>query len=1025
MKFEGVVGTSDLPDIFQLLVSSGRVGALVVNQGRVQKRVFFTPEGVTLPFDTEQSNRLLGQILLARGLITEPQLVAALERQRASKMPIGEILVNLGATKAEAVQEALAYQLREDLFDLLTWEKAAFEFEEGAAPPKGGRAFLRTPTFNPDEIVMEAARRADEWKRIRAAIPSGRAVPLRVEGAPAPSDESSTVREVLSLSDGTCSIDEMRQILGRSEFDTLEATFAALATGAVRLADGRELSALAGEALKTRDAERARQILAHAADLAGVDLELRYDLGILCLWAGAERAAIDHLDLVLGRLVEEELPVKVTELLNSVAEQFPDIPWSYERRMKLLNPEQDFERAMQLARRLLELYDRRHDVETATKMFRWVRRFTTHEPEQAMRLAELLESRGDVAAAAQHYYLAARQLRFASDAGEAIRLCEKAVKLNARLMDARAYLKELLSQPRRRSRRRATQVATIAGLVVVGLLVLTQVAREWTASRALVRADDEAAQSLARGDFNTAGAVYEELAKDFGATTLGPVIVERRAGVETERTAFLSSRTFMTSALKRDAEASAAAGDFTAAVAAYGRLAALGSPEDAAFARGASKKLQAEREAFDARLREARDHEAAGRAAQAIASYRAALQSFEALFRHDNVTLPLLVESRPAGAEVFLDGRLAGRAPLVVRRPGAADSEIRLHLESYNDATLAVQAASSETVVRAMLVPSRRILAAHALHDIPVGPPAVLGDSVAFVTRGGRFVVWDTDDGRVLVDRSVNEGSSAFFAPVAAGDRWIVASIDGALFAFDDTGKELYRTPASGVLTADPKLVEGRIVLVHIGGKATWHDPATGSVEREARLTATPLGEIHPLASGRFVFPADGTSVQAFDPKQDRMAWTFEGHATVTRGLCVGGGTVLALLDGQTVVALDSVDGHERWRRNKGEERFETPASNASAAFVPSRDGWLTALDLRTGREIWRVKPDGAPSGVAADAQNVYVATAPGWLIALRVADGTVAWKTGLLAPPVGPPLRIADRVVVATSTGLVVSFGK
>ena len=300
MKFEGTVGTSDLPDIFQLLASSGRVGALVVNQGRWQKRVYFTPDGITLPFDTEQSNRLLGQILLARGVITEPQIMSALERQRTSKLHLGEILVNLGALKAEQVLEALNYQLREELFDLLTWEKATFAFEEDATPPTGGRSYARTPTFNPDAIVMEAARRADEWKRIHAAISSGRAVPLRVAGVEmALDDDAPTVREVLSLSDGTCSIDEMRQILGRSGYDTFEATYTALSAGAVRLADGRELAALAGDALKARDAERARKLLTHAADLAGDYLELRYDLGLLCLWAGAEKAAADHLDFVL------------------------------------------------------------------------------------------------------------------------------------------------------------------------------------------------------------------------------------------------------------------------------------------------------------------------------------------------------------------------------------------------------------------------------------------------------------------------------------------------------------------------------------------------------------------------------------------------------------------------------------------------------------------------------------------------------------------------------------------------------
>jgi len=187
MKLEGVVGACELADIFHLLSSTARQGVLVVSKGRIRRKLYFGPEGVTLFFDSNRTSHLLGQILLGSGIVSEEVLKATLEKQRATGQPLGQILCSLGAARPEQVEEALAYQLREELFHLLTWEDAHFEFHEGAQHPiDPGRSYSRTPSFNTDAILMEAARRADEWQRLRQVIPSGDAVPLRTPADAAP-----------------------------------------------------------------------------------------------------------------------------------------------------------------------------------------------------------------------------------------------------------------------------------------------------------------------------------------------------------------------------------------------------------------------------------------------------------------------------------------------------------------------------------------------------------------------------------------------------------------------------------------------------------------------------------------------------------------------------------------------------------------------------------------------------------------------------------------------------------------------
>jgi hypothetical protein len=56
----------------------------------------------------------------------------------------------------------------------------------------------------------------------------------------------------------------------------------------------------------------------------------------------------------------------------------------------------------------------------------------------------------------------------------------------------------------------------------------------------------------------------------------------------------------------------------------------------------------------------------------------------------------LLVESRPAGASVFLDGRLIGTTPLSLPGVAIGDHAVRIELAGYNQWTSSVRLAGGE-----------------------------------------------------------------------------------------------------------------------------------------------------------------------------------------------------------------------------------------------------------------------------------------------------------------------------------------
>src|SRR5260221_11332430 len=93
---------------------------------------------------------------------------------------IGQILVSMGVLSERDLLKQVEFQVTEVAFELLSWQEGFFSFAEG--PLSGGPADamvkIRTET-----VLMEGARRIDEWSRIEGHIPHLGGVPV-----PAPSD---------------------------------------------------------------------------------------------------------------------------------------------------------------------------------------------------------------------------------------------------------------------------------------------------------------------------------------------------------------------------------------------------------------------------------------------------------------------------------------------------------------------------------------------------------------------------------------------------------------------------------------------------------------------------------------------------------------------------------------------------------------------------------------------------------------------------------------------------------------------
>ncbi|WP_369602441.1 outer membrane protein assembly factor BamB [Hahella sp. SMD15-11] len=119
----------------------------------------------------------------------------------------------------------------------------------------------------------------------------------------------------------------------------------------------------------------------------------------------------------------------------------------------------------------------------------------------------------------------------------------------------------------------------------------------------------------------------------------------------------------------------------------------------------------------------------------------------------------------------------------------------------------------------------------------------------------------------------------------------------------------------------------------------------------------------------------------------------------------------------------------ERWSRSVGPDteplrlRLE-PAVGEGVVYAAGADGELSAIDLETGKRLWRVDLD-VPllAGVGIDGRNLYVATRDGELIAVALADQAIAWRAALPSEVVATPVTDGSRVFVYAINGVIMAL--
>jgi len=170
MALRGDLRTIPFPEVLQLVSRMEATGVLKVRRHEVEKSVFFK-KGMICSSASNDPREFLGQYLLRMGLVDEESLFQALLQQEKEEKPLGTILVEAGLLAPDDLQKVLRLKAEETIYDLFFWEEGEFAFTEEELPPN----LPIVVNLEVMGVLLEGARRADEWERIRQVIPSNRA----------------------------------------------------------------------------------------------------------------------------------------------------------------------------------------------------------------------------------------------------------------------------------------------------------------------------------------------------------------------------------------------------------------------------------------------------------------------------------------------------------------------------------------------------------------------------------------------------------------------------------------------------------------------------------------------------------------------------------------------------------------------------------------------------------------------------------------------------------------------------------
>ena len=207
----------------------------------------------------------------------------------------------------------------------------------------------------------------------------------------------------------------------------------------------------------------------------------------------------------------------------------------------------------------------------------------------------------------------------------------------------------------------------------------------------------------------------------------------------------------------------------------------------------------------------------------------------------------------------------------------------------------------------------------------------------------------------------VKGDAGIYSSPCREGNRLFVGDDMGKLTSYNiKNGKKIWQFSAKKRIVGDCAAADGVVVFGSADSTVYGLNSENGKLIWKVKADGPVLGAVR-IDNGVAYIGASDHKFRAIEIKSGKLVWTYGGvnGYVVARPLVVQGKVVFGAWD-NTLYALNTSDGTEAWKWKGGKDGMHfSPASvwpvfSDNKVFIAAPDRYLTAIDINSGKTVWR-----------------------------------------------------------------------
>ncbi|MCA8956244.1 MAG: PQQ-binding-like beta-propeller repeat protein [Planctomycetes bacterium] len=489
MALKGDLASVDLAQVFQMLALNQKVGLLGIQSPTAWKALYFDERGVTLYFNEHAMLDNVLAKLVRSGVLAGDGVAEAREHSVRHGQAVVDSLLAGGYLTEDDLDQALRTEIEEQIYELFFWYDAKFEFFEGATEYQGQEGIIHDRFFfGTDILIMEAARRIDEWGYIQTLVANGLEVHRHVPGNSRAFELDEEAFQIYELLDAKRNVNRLIEITSIPSFHVFKTLATLLEDGMIEAVPSDELLAAGQECMHEGRMQDAINLLERAV-LDGVGVPEVHILASEAYDAVAEyEQSAFHTKCTAEYHAAQGNLREAIDLYRWVLESIPTDLAACQRVVELSVGRPDLStpdfNPLQIGKNLVDLYLEIGEVDRVRNLLEDLLRENPTDIELKKSLINVHTKVGDTRRVIELYVSIADDLQKRGDPIQAIKYLQKILQIDRSRSDISDRIKSLYqADERKRSRRRGLVALTVVFCMLVaatiGYYIYNQTARAY------------------------------------------------------------------------------------------------------------------------------------------------------------------------------------------------------------------------------------------------------------------------------------------------------------------------------------------------------------------------------------------------------------------------------------------------------------------------------------------------------------------------------------------------------------------